>query len=67
MTAFLAPIFQAMGMVADVTGVPGLGLAATVLQGIKDNCDKVVSHKVRSHLTEERINKDRLCSPGRMP
>ena len=50
--AFLTPISQAKGMVADDTRVPELGLSAIVLQRIKDNCDKVVSHKVRSHLTE---------------
>lgn len=48
MTALLGPIFGAMGIAADITGVPGLGVATTILQAIKANCDQVVAHKVSS-------------------
>lgn len=47
MAAFLGPLLGVMGTAADIAGVPGLGVAANILQGIKDNCDRVVAHKVR--------------------
>lgn len=53
MTALLDPILGTMGIVSDIVGVPGLGAAATILKGIKENCDRVVAHKVSSFHTSQ--------------
>ncbi len=48
MDGILDAAFSALGMAADVAGVPGLGAAAGILQGIKANCDKISANKVGS-------------------
>ncbi|KAH8108197.1 TKL/TKL-ccin protein kinase [Cristinia sonorae] len=45
MSAFVAPVLGAASFAADVGGVPGLGLAADLLAGIREHCEKVASHK----------------------
>ena len=52
MSRFVRPVVQpilgAASLAADVGGVPGLGVATDLLDGIRQHCEKVVSHKVRS-------------------
>ena len=46
MSALIQPALTGLSLAADVSGVPGLGLADGLLTAIQTNCDNVVAHKV---------------------
>lgn len=46
MSRLLRPVLGAASIAADVSGVPGAGAAADILNAIQDHCEKVASHKV---------------------
>ncbi|THH26362.1 hypothetical protein EUX98_g7824 [Antrodiella citrinella] len=45
MSRIVGPILATASLAADVSGVPGLGAAADLLDGIKKHCEQVASHK----------------------